>query len=215
MNTNKMSRVASLVAIVAILGLYAVPLSYSKGVSQFTLYGNVIAGNSCLPIANALVSTTFNSNTVNLTNSTGGYLLRLGYGNWTVTVSKTGYTPITFNTPYTATGSYQFDTYLLAPGGVAANCITGIHAANSTVPTTVTVKPTTVATTAPTTSTVAATASKSNMISLSSKKVLAGIAVVVVIIIVVLAYFGLKGGKGKKGEHAAKKTESAKEEKSQ
>jgi hypothetical protein len=197
------------VAIVAILGLYAVPLSYSKGVSQFTLYGNVIDGSSCLPVANAVVSTTFNSNTVNLTNSTGGYLLRIGYGNWTVTVSKTGYTPISFNTPYVATGSYQFNTYLLAPGGVAANCTTTRHATNSTVPPTVTVK-STVATTAPATTTVAATAQKSGM-HLSSTE-LAGVAVIVVIIIIALAYLGIKGGKGK--DHAAKKTEGAKEAKS-
>ena len=200
MNFNKMSRVASLVAIVAILGLYAVPLSNAKGVSEITLYGNVINGSSCLPLANATVSAPFNSNTTNITNSTGGYLLRLGYGNWTITVSKTGFTPISFNTPYVATGTYQFNTYLLAPGAVAANCTSGTHVANSTVPTTVTAN-TTVATTAPTTTTVQPAAPKSSSISTAE---LAGIGGVVIIVIIVLAYFGLKGGKGKKEEQPKK-----------
>ncbi len=188
---NRFGLVALLLTVVA-FGSYAVPYAYSKGVSQFTLYGNVIDGSTCLPITNALVTAPYNSNTSNLTNSTGGYLLRLGYGNWTVSISKNGYTSISFNTPYVATGSYQFNTYLLAPGSTAANCTLNRHAANSTVPTTA------VTTTPPTSTgssqqTTISTQGSQNGQKSSNTALLAGVGIIIVIIIIALAYFGLKG----------------------
>lgn len=182
-------RLASLLVVVIIFGSYLVPYSYSKGVSQFTLYGNVIDGSTCNPISGALVTAPYNYNTSNLTNSTGGYLLRLGFGNWTVTVSKSDYTPISFDTPYVATGSYQFNTYLLVPGATPANCTEGRHATNSTVPTTVTAESTisTILTTVPSNN----TGQNTQNTPTNYNTALTG-AAIVVIIIIVLAYFALR-----------------------
>lgn len=205
MNVNKWYKITALLAMVAMLGLYVVPYSYSSGISEFTLYGNVIDGGTCQPVAGAMVTTPFNGNAFNLTNTTGGYLLRLGYGNWTVTVSKANYTPISFNTPYISTGLYQFNTYLLQPGAFAVNCTETRHVANSTVPTTVTAL-STFSTIPASTSLQAAGQNSQNP---SNTELIAGIGVIVVVLIV-LAYFALRG-MGKKD--AQEKTEGAGEAK--
>lgn len=187
------------VLVVAVLLSYGVPYSYAKGVSQFTLYGNVIDGSTCKPIQGALVTAPYNSNTTSVTNSTGGYLLRLGYGSWNITISKSGYTPITFNTPYISTGSYQFDTYLIMPGAIASNCTASRAGPNSTVPTTVTAKPTTVVTSSPTT-VLQTNQSGGNGTNISNTELIAGIGIVIVIIIIALGYFALRKGSGGKKE---------------
>ena len=186
-----------LIAMAAIfVGSVVLPLSYSKGVSEWTLYGNITDGTTCKPIQGATISAPFNNNASNITNSTGGYVLRLGYGNWTVTVSKPGYTSISFNTPYETTGAFKADEYLLMPGAVASNCTNSLHSNASTVPSTITASttPTTVASTMPSN-----TASKSG--SGSNGGLLAGGIIVVIIIIALAAYFLLGSGKGKKEEH--------------
>jgi hypothetical protein len=196
-------RILSFLAVALVLGSYFIPYSYSKGVSQFTLYGNVIDGSTCNPIVGALVTAPYNENTSNLTNSTGGYLLRLGYGNWTVTVSKGNYTPISFNTPYVSSGSYQFNTYLLMPGTFASNCTAGRHAENSTVPTTVTAEST--ISSNPTTSVLNNTNRNGyQQASIGSGAEIAAGIVIVVIILVVLAYFALKGRGSAEGKKEQK-----------
>ncbi len=186
-----------LIAMAAIfVGSAVLPLSYSKGVSEWTLYGNITDGATCRPIQGATVSTPFNNNASNITNSTGGYVLRLGYGNWTVTVSKPGYASISFNTPYETSGAFMVNEYLLMPGNVASNCTNSLHSNASTVPSTITAStaPTTVTGTMPSN-----TASKSS--GGGKGGVLAGGIIVAIIIIALAAYFVLGRGKETKEEH--------------
>ena len=186
-----------LIAMAAIfIGSAVLPLSYSKGVSEWTLYGNITDGATCRPLQGAKVSAPFNNNASNITNSTGGYVLRLGYGNWTVTVSKPGYTPISFNTPYETSGAFRANEYLLMPGAAASNCTNSLHSNTSTVPSTITASttPTTVASVMPSN-----TASKSG--GRGNGGLLAGGVIVVIIIIALAAYFLLGSGKGKDEKH--------------
>lgn len=138
MGTMGKMAIASSVIAMAVLLLYFIPYSYSSNASQFTLYGNVIDGSTCNPVAGALVSSSFNS-TTNVTNSTGGYQLELGSGSWNVTISESGYVPITLTTPNVTTSSYKFDVFLLKPGANPADCTSKKYSVKSTVssPTTI------------------------------------------------------------------------------
>lgn len=181
---------------VAFLAIAMMPLSYGKGVSEWALYGNVINGNTCNPIAGAVVSSIYNGNASNITNSNGDYLLRLGYGNWTITVSKAGYGSITFNTPYETGGAYLFDTYLLTTGTSAVNCTASLSAKNSTVPSTA---PTSVSSTSPTT-----TVSSAQSASASSMNVPANLAVVLIIAVIIIAFLVGRSTGSKDRQHAPK-----------
>ena len=191
------------IMLIAVAVLFAgsavLPLSYSKGVSEYTLYGYITDGATCMPIQGATVSAPFNSNTSNITNSTGGYVLRLGYGNWTVTVSKPGYTAISFNTPYETTGAYMVNEYLLMPGTTASNCTKSLHSNSSTVPSTITAM--TTQTTVPST-TPSGTEAKSGG---GRNGLIVDGAIVVLAIIGVLAYL-LLGSSRRKGDDRQKKT---------
>ncbi len=156
----------------------------------FTLYGNVINGATCQALPGVTLHGSWN-NATNVTNAQGTYNLVLGFGNWSVSAVKTGYTSVSFYTGYHASGAFLNDFYLLQPGTSAANCTAGLHAPNSTAPTTIPY-------TAPTTVAGTTTASGTSAGSSSNNTLLIGGAVVVVIIIVV-AYMLMKG-KGKKPE---------------
>lgn len=189
---NDKFRLISLLLVAGVLVSYFLPMA---GAAQFTLYGNVIDGNTCNPLPGVMVTAPYNSNTTNITNSTGGYLLLLGTGSWNVTISKANYTPITFNTSYHTNGAYQFNTYLLKPGTSQANCTLGRYSANSTVPTTVTANSTVTSTMLPT-----STQQYTNQSSQNSGKannnttyVVGGILILVIIILVVVY---LSRGKG-------------------
>ncbi|MDE1870701.1 MAG: carboxypeptidase regulatory-like domain-containing protein [Candidatus Micrarchaeota archaeon] len=181
-------------------------MSYSVGASQFTLYGNVIDGSTCNPIVGAVVSAPYNSNTTNITNSTGGYILLLGSGSWNVTVSKPNYMPIKFITSYHQNGAYQFNTYLLKPGSSPANCTANRHSVNSTVPSTITANSTVSSTALPTTTQQSNNQTGQNSSSNGNKTALVvGGAIVLIIILVIVAYFALNGknfGKQKEPESA-------------
>ena len=167
------------------------------GAQYWSAYGTIVNGTNCSPLQGVNVSSPFNNYAFNISNSTGGYNLRLGIGQWNITAKKAGYAPITFNTPYEYGTNWQYNFFLLSPGQVAGSCTNNLHAANSTVPTTVTAV-TTGATTIPATTAPYNTtaAQSSGAPSAPSTTTLVAAGLVIIIIIAVVAYFAMKG-KGK------------------
>ncbi len=197
MRIDNSYRFVMLLAVAAVFGSFLLPMAKAQ---EWTLTGNVLNGATCKPIANATVSSPFNGNASTTTLANGNYTMSLGFGAWNITVSKAGYTSITFNTPYGSSGSsFRFSTYLLAPGAVAVNCTANSHAVNSTVPTTVTA-----ASTVPSTATTIQQTGQSN--SGSSKGLLeVGAGIIVLIIIIVIAFFAMSGKKSGKQEKKEEK----------
>ncbi len=186
------TRYAAASVLLVSLVLLAQCASLSAAASlQWTLKGTVTDGTTCQGLPGALIRTISNGNFSNITNSTGGYLLRLPIGNWTLNASKTGYAPKTFHTIYQSSGALVYNFSMLPPGATAANC-NGTKVQNATVLTTV-------ATTAPTTilTTVVQQQGQS-----SGSGLLPIVAVVIVIVIIAaVAYFMfMKKGVPKKKE---------------
>jgi hypothetical protein len=190
MKINNGYKLAMLLVFATVLGSYLLPLSSAQ---EWTLYGNVIDGHSCKALVGANVLTKFNNNESTITNANGNYTLLLGYGSWNITISKTGYTPITFNTPYETVGAYKFNTFLLATGASAVNCSATVNTISSTVPTTTATAQST-ASTLPTTLIQAAQSGQSEISGIA----IAGIGLVIIIVIGVVAYFAMKGNKQEK-----------------
>ena len=90
--------------------------------SFWALSGTVRDGGNCQLLSNVTVSSQYNDNAANLSNSKGQYLLLLGSGNWTVTVYKEGYEGSTYGTPYMQGGALAYDFYLLRAGEAPVNC---------------------------------------------------------------------------------------------
>jgi uncharacterized membrane protein len=115
-------RIVGVLFVALVFALCVIPYSYSKGASQWSFYGNVTDGATCRPLAGVLVTAAYNGNVTNITNSSGGYLVRLGYGSWNVTFSKSGYQSLVYTTPSELEGSYGYDLYLAENGKVPVNC---------------------------------------------------------------------------------------------
>lgn len=132
MGPNDNLRPVALFFVFLLFALCVVPYSYSKGVSVWTFYGNVTDGASCKPLVGVVVSASYNNNAANITNSSGGYTLLLGYGSWNVTFSKSGYKSLVFATPNELAGAYRFNAYLVPNGASQVNCTSRPPSTSST-----------------------------------------------------------------------------------
>lgn len=157
----------------------------------WVLNGTIVDAGTCTAIAGANVSSPYNGNAYNISNSNGEYRLVLGTGNWTVTVSATGYSTSHFDTPYETSGGLTYNFPMLKPGETAAPNCSYFHNQETTISTTssTTTTTTTIYTNTSTTSTAVNTSNNSSTPPNGSSSTRAIALVVVVIIVIAIAYY--------------------------
>lgn len=160
----------------------------------WVLYGNVIDGSTCLPLQGVNVSSPFNGNGYNVSNSGGNYSLTLGAGSWNVTASKAGYATVTYETPQGSSVNYEHNFILTKPGGKIGGCVSGANATTSIVP--ITAVPTT---TVPTTTAQATPVMGGQS---DTNALLLGIALLIILLVVGYYYMKRQKPKPQAAHHA-------------
>jgi hypothetical protein len=181
-------------------------LSSASGLG-WVLNGTIVDAGTCTPIAGANVTSPYNGNAYNISNSNGGYRLVLGTGNWTVTIKAAGYGTSFFNTPYETAGGVTYNFLMLKAGESAmANCAY-FQGQETTISTTSSVTTTTSTTNYNTSS----TPSKNVTNSSASQSIQSGMSaaqaigiVIVVIIAIAIAYYLVSASKKGRSQHVQK-----------
>ena len=171
--------------------------SFASGLG-WVLNGTVFNAATCQPLAGVNVSSSYNGNAFNISNSNGYYYLVLGTGNWSVSFVKAGFESGYFNTPYETNGAYFHNVSLVPVGGAAHPCGTNTTLINST--TSIPTPGATNSSTSPTTSISGTSGGASSAGGLSTTMIV-GIIIVIIVIIAIVAY-AMRGKGSKKGATA-------------
>ncbi len=183
--------------VILMLMAIAPQASFASGLG-WVLNGTVFNAATCQPLAGVNVSSAYNGNAFNMSNSNGYYYLVLGTGNWSISFVKAGFESGYYNTPYETNGAYFHNVSLVPTGGTAKPCGTNTTVINST---TSIVTPGSTNSTSPTTSISSTSGGGAPSSGGLSTTMIVGIIIVIIVIIAIVAY-AMKGKGSKKGATA-------------